>query len=323
MNKSLQSLKGEIEDSRNGINDRPIASNTREYVATATGTFESWQVERFLQLSTTNDKKACLAELGRLCNRGILERVDGRNGIYRPVDKSLEKMDLSHISSTVFDLWLPFGLHEYVRIFPKNIIMIAGEKDAGKTGVLLNVVESNMNKHRVHYFNSEMGPEELVDRLEQFDIGKEGFVDNPNFIPYERSQNFADAIVQAKAQNDIILVDFLELGDNFFLVAKEVKAIFDKLDKGVALIAIQKDEKKEWGRGAGFSNEKARLYVNLLEGGLAKIKVAKAFYRDKGNPRGKITNYKLVDGCKLSHDGWHYQSDEEDAGVTKTYWGSK
>jgi hypothetical protein len=168
--------------------------------------------------------------------------------------------------------------------------------------------------------NSEMGPEELVDRLEQFDIGKEGFVNHPNFIPYERSHNYADAITIAKAENDIVIVDFLELADNFFQVAKEVKAIFDKLDKGVACIAIQKDEHKEWGRGAGFSNEKARLYVNLMKSGIAKIKVAKAFYRDKGNPRGKITNYKIVDGCKLSCDGWHYPTDEQDAGVKQPRW---
>ena len=310
MNESLQSLRGNIKD--NGPSGS-IASGTREFAEKTHGTFESWQVEKFLQLSTTNDKKACLAELGRLQKQGILERVGGRNGVYRRIDSEYEYIDFLNAPTEEFDITLPLGLSEIVCTYPKNIIVVAGVQNAGKTCFMLNVVKMNMDRHNVWYWSSEMGASELRMRLEKFDIPLTAW----KFKPAERSSCFSD-IIQA---DDINVIDYLEVEDNFFMVGKELKAIYEKLNTGIALVALQKDKHKEYGRGATFGLEKPRLYVTL-DHSVAKIVKAKN-WRGVNNPNGKICNVRIVNGSDLSGDEWHRQSDEEDAGIKKTYWGSK
>ena len=54
---------------------------------------------------------------------------------------------------------------------PKNIIVVAGTPNAGKTAFLLNVVQMNMSgKMPIHYFSSEMGSMEFKGRLQKFDL---------------------------------------------------------------------------------------------------------------------------------------------------------
>ena len=163
------------------------------------------------------------------------------------------------------------------------------------TALMLNLIRMNMANHRIAYFSSEMGPEELKLRLNNFqDVGQ----DEWKFEAYDRSGNFADVI----QPNAINLIDYLEVTTDFFKVGGEIKTIFDKLDKGVAVIALQKKKGAEYGRGAEFSLEKARLYLSMDDGEL-KIVKAKNWGPDAKetghNPNGRIYHFSLVGGCKF------------------------
>jgi len=50
-------------------------------------------------------------------------------------------------------LWI----ERWVKTLPKNIIILAGEANAGKTALLLNFCSMNMGKFKINYFSSEMG----------------------------------------------------------------------------------------------------------------------------------------------------------------------
>ncbi|MBW2618874.1 MAG: hypothetical protein JRC92_08370, partial [Deltaproteobacteria bacterium] len=195
----------------------------------------------------------------------------------------------------VVDLKWPFGLERLIDLYPKNIVVVAGAPNAGKTALLLNLIRLNMTKHQITYFSSEMGPEELKLRLLNFeDLSP----DDWNFGAYDRSSNFVD-VIQPNAVN---IVDYLEVTDDFYRVGGEIKAIHDKLDKGLAVIALQKKKGAELGRGAEFSIEKPRLYLALDDGELKIIK-AKNWgpeAKETGqNPNGKIFYFSLVNGCKF------------------------
>jgi predicted ATP-dependent serine protease len=108
----------------------------------------------------------------RMVTEGLLERGT-RRGQFRRIEKEAEIIDFANADcSTILDLrWpAPFNLQRLVNLYPKNIVIVAGATNAGKTALLLNVVQVNMDRHRVVYFSSEMGPEELRLRLEKFDI---------------------------------------------------------------------------------------------------------------------------------------------------------
>ena len=139
-----------------------------------------------------------------------------------------------------------------------------------------------------------MGAEELRLRLEKFELPLSDW----KFKPYERASNFGDAIVP----DAVNIVDYLELTDNFYQVGGQLKAIFDRLTTGIAIIAIQKKAGIDMGRGAEFSLEKARLYLSMDSGELKIIK-GKNWAQPGQNPNGKVFTFKLVNGANFIEIG--------------------
>jgi ABC-type phosphonate transport system ATPase subunit len=200
---------------------------------------------------------------------------------------------------------LPFEIDKKVEIMPGNIIAIAGEVNAGKTAFLLNVLNENMHKFEIHYFSSEMGGSELKKRLKKFDYPLS--LSEWKFKFKERSDNFGDIIVSGEGKINII--DYLELHDNFFLVAKHLSDIHKRLKGAIAIVAIQKNPGTDTGLGGFRGMEKPRLYLAMSKG---KLKIVKAKnWATPVNPNNLEVGFKIVDGCKLIKTGdWHLASSE-------------
>jgi len=144
-----------------------------------------------------------------------------------------------------------------------------------------------------------MGDTEFRKRLELFDMPLTEW----KFKPYHRAVSFADLIT---AEKKIFIVDFLEVTTDFWKVAQYIQEIHNKLKEGICIIALQKSEGRDNGRGGDFSKEKARLYISLdfipnKKVNQVKIVDAKA-WRTEINPRGLYRNYKLVKGSKFIPD---------------------
>jgi hypothetical protein len=278
------------------ISEFNLAADAREWVLSSSGVFLSSDFVKEAGLSSMSSRefnKNLSKVFERLANDGLIERNGGRRGCFRRVEKESEIIDFAHADcSTIFDLrWpAPFHLERLVNLYPKNIVILAGATNAGKTALLLNVVRENMDRHKVLYFSSEMGAEELRLRIEKFQLP----VSSWRFEARERAANFADAITP----DAVNIIDYFELTDNFYQVGGEIKKIFDRLTIGIAIIAIQKDENKEFARGGAFSAEKARLYLSMNPGELKIIK-GKNWARPGHNPKGKVFKFKLVDGCNF------------------------
>lgn len=268
-----------------------IASDVRAWVETTSGYFETTACHRELQLTTKEQMKAANMELLRLCEGAspILEHYGGRRGSYRRIEHDAEDIDFLTVPTQDLDLRWPFEIERFVRTLPKNIIVVAGEPNAGKTAFLLNVVKLNMGKHDIRYFSSEMGALEFQDRLSKFDIP----LDQWRFKPKERSSNFADVI----APDAVNIIDFLEIHDEFYKVGKFIKEIYDKLDKGVAIIGLQKNTGASHGLGGLRGAEKARLYLTMEQ---HVIKIIKAKnWTTQENPNGLELHFGLVKGCQF------------------------
>ena len=109
-----------------------------------------------------------------------------------------------------------------------------------------------------HYFNSETSPETFRRRLDAFGMPIDYWHKKLKVI--ERVTNFAD-VVQPDGFN---VIDYLELdGDRLFMVSKLIREIFNKLNKGIAFIGIQKAANAPFGRGGEFTLEKAQLAISL------------------------------------------------------------
>lgn len=284
-------LEAYVDEIYNSPHDRNLAESIFNFIATTQGYFSVTECDKELHIVTPGDKVNRRQIFFRLVSKGILERHPTKNGLFRRVehDSPVIEWETADISD-VFKISWPFELENYALMYPKNLAVIAGSPNAGKTAFLLNLIKLNMANHLIHYYSSEMGPEELKLRLSKFE--------NTNkwvFDARERSMNFADVIYP----DDINIIDYIEIvSGEFYKIAEELRAIFDKLNKGIAVIALQKKRGAELGRGAEFSLEKPRLYLSLDAGSLKIIK-AKNWAVEGQNPNDMEFKFSLVNGAKF------------------------
>jgi len=153
------------------------------------------------------------------------------------------------------------------------------------TAVCLNIVKANMNQDKeISYFSSEMLETEFKVRLQSFQPNTK--IEEWNFKPYHRTENFEDVI----DPNGLNIIDFLEIHDKFYTVGKTMVNIFNRLETGIAIICVQKTAGSDHGRGGSFLIEKPRITVNL-----------ERKYGDDDLPDGAtihVTNVKFPRGNK-------------------------
>lgn len=239
----------------------------------------------------------------KLVKMGFAERHPTIRGRYRKRETELIEMDFKNCDAVPVDIWLPFDLSDLVEIYPGNMIMIAGVKSSGKTGTLLNIIDQNQNNWDIDYFNSEMGEQELRRRLDLFPYKT---IDMWNFKAYRRASNFGDAI--QGGTNKLVIIDFLEVHDEFYAVGRELKAIHDNLNGAICVVAIQKNPGCDVGLGGWRSAEVSRLYLSI-DRGRVKITDAKNFRNSKENPNGKIRRFSIKSGCQINYKSeWHLES---------------
>ena len=255
-----------------------------------------------LKVIEAADKTACRMAVNRLVARQILEKIDGgRSGSYRRIDNSADETKFLTEPKGEFKIHLPLELHTMCKIFPHNIIIIAGSKSSGKTSFMLNIALDNQNKHKVIYLNSEMGDEEFTERMVKLGCNSPADI---KFKCYQKSSNFQDSINGDKA---IHIIDFLEIHDKFYEIGKSIKQIHDKLREGIAIIGIQMKGGEHLGRGGDFSKEVSRLYLSLDYD--VNVRCTKVRIEEMKSPkhqegyRGWHRFVKIIDGSRLSPMG--------------------
>ena len=281
-------------------NNLSLTDEIHDYIQGTEGVFTLRDVCEMTNVGNdrTGKNKASVI-LGRFVQDGTIKREGKKNGVFRKVDASVVEMDFLNANEKVEDIWLPFGMEKLVTVHPGNILLFAGEPNAGKTAMLLNIVKYNQEKYKVHYFNSEMGGSELRKRLKNFD---NTFIGDWKFRAIERSHDFEDAIVPGEGNLNII--DFLELYDSFYEISGKLAKIHDALDGAVCVVTLQKNTGSDWGLGGQRGMEKPRLYCSLSPGVLKIIK-GKNWATDR-NPNGLQIKYRLQGGCNLNTNGdWH------------------
>lgn len=286
----------EIAKSSNFKREKSVTETIEEWVSVTDGYFSVTDCFNALHSVTNSNQTTFRGTLLRLAKRGIIEKHGNKDGVYRRIDNDVEPVNFLTAPTDDFPLTLPLGVSDYCQLYPGNIVIVAGSKSAGKTAFLLNIVRDNMQRHEIVYLNSEMGDTEFRKRLELFGDPLADW----KFNAYHRASNFADLITPGKK---IFIVDFLEITSDFWKVAQYIQEIHKKLKEGIAIIALQKSEGKDNGRGGDFSKEKARLYLSLdylADEKVNRVKITDAkAWRTSENPRGLYRRYKLANGSKF------------------------
>jgi hypothetical protein len=304
LGKALEDLKNYLEAHESHGDERGnqgLARKVKEYIEGIEGTFQTAQVYSDLGAVDTKAKAAVRQALARF-NGVLIQPYGDKSGLWRTIRGEIQEMDLDNVVVEDLRLWLPFDLHNYAQILPNNLIVITGDPDSGKTAFLLNIIKHNIQDWQCHYFNSEMGSVELRKRLDLFGDFP---IKHPNFRAYERSSSFQDVVQPGKYVLNVI--DFLEITDEFYLVAKHLADIYRNLGDSIAVVAIQKKSQAcDLPLGADRSLEKPRLVVSLSRGNRSepnRAKILKCKNRKTQHSMiGKTRYYKLIAGSEFRCD---------------------
>jgi len=247
-------------------------------------------------MTTREDQKKLWIILSRLAKEGLLEKTGRVAGEYRIVQKEYEVVDAGSIQVTKgIDISLPFMLEQYVDILPKDLIVVAGTPNAGKTAILLDMVARNQDKWECWYFSTEMGQQACARRLAQRDPHidwKFKFVQD--FGAYED-------VIKPDALN---FIDYVEQNEGeAFKIPGILAKVQRKLKKGVAVVALQKNTGKGWAVGGEQTRAKPTLFLSVEQqypGQILKIEKAKAF-KDY-NPNGFFLKFKIIKGINLRNE---------------------
>ncbi len=243
-----------------------------------------------LGLKTPNEKAMCRMAFKRLVEKGILEQVTNQVGVYRSVNGHLAPLDFMNADTEPFHVKFPLGVHEYVTLYKKSLVVLAGEPNAGKTAFMLNTAWKNIDLSP-RYFSSEMGAAELQIRLKKF----------PHDLrDWQRVQFYAKAsdFPRVIDPNGLNIIDYLEVSKDFYEIGGLLTDIFNALDKGVAVVAIQKPSGRDTGVGGARTLDKARLYM-AIEPGILKIIKGKIWRNECTNPNGMWIKWLLGGGANF------------------------
>lgn len=237
-------------------------SQVEEWITTmATGVFHytkvmDGQVGKELYTQLRNVLKRCKS-------KGLVYPVPSKgDGWWRPADNSLDELQWWDSGEIADDnLALPLGLSNYCVIPRPALVIVAGKYNAGKSAFCLNIVKLNMDKWGgyLDFYVSE-GAEMIKPKF-----AKLGITDAPSFRTYRRTENFADVI----QPDNLSVIDYLRVDmEQSYAVSAKLFEIFNKLNTGIAVVAMQKPpgERKLAFGGASTAFEPS-LYVGMESNG--------------------------------------------------------
>jgi len=295
---------------------RSIAA-AKQWVRRAKGKFTVSEFSKETGIKNIQLRDKLLDELVR---QKLIERDESRNGWYHRIDTDLQLMDWVTAQVEPYPIWLPLGLNEKAVISPGNIIVVAGETNAGKTAFVLQTIYRNLSTNggahgTIRLFNSEMHPAELRGRLLSIDNRVEAWA---GLHPYSRTRDF-HLVVDPDGLN---VIDYLENLDDFWKVGQYIAAVHNALHGGVAIICLQKKTGAELARGAEFTLEKARLGLSISFDGhanymrITKCKTPVNF----PNPQGQEIDFTIDKGAHMSpipDCGWGWVTKDQREARTK------
>ncbi len=264
----------------------------RGWVVTTTGTFTYKDLFFEKGITDPTNMDYAYVVMKRLCEENLIKAINGRHGTFRLIDKDAPILNWKGVEDFEgLDIHWPFKLEEFVKIHQRNVIVVGGDPNEGKTAFLHNVIDLNWRRYPIVLFDSENSEKELALRFAQYPDHKLW----PADLVRERSQNFSDVI----EPDYINIIDYLEITDNFFVVARFLREIRDALGKGIAIVAIQKAKGAELPIGRDFSRQIARL-VLTIDPGVLTIRKAKSFAQRGVNPNNMKFSFKLKDGAHFT-----------------------
>lgn len=274
--------------------------------------FETKEIYAEHNINAAESKLNIRKALYEYTKKGRLE-YDKNRARHRVVNRELDVLQWDTADpNDILDISWPYGIQDQtdfgfddnLTLYPKSVVVIAGVSNMGKSTFMLNLTVMNMDNWNVRYMTNEMNAEEFADRMKPF----EAFYDltddegRPRFEAIERFEDYQDIILP----DGLNIVDYLDPGENPYMVGQMIDSMRRRLNRGVVFIALQKklttvtmkdgtkkDIISDYGTGGQYSEHRARIVLHIERDHLYVKKAKKC---RKWPLTGKRFQYQIIDG---------------------------
>ncbi len=236
-------------------------------------------------------KKYVAIKLSRDVAKGLLRR---RGKKFKALDKStVKKMNpLTEARDNKIELKFPtrFGFNETININEGDVIVIAGESNQGKSTLAMNILADNMDSLPVFFISTEMTPSKFAKRLATMTwVNPVREDDTPKFeYGFTDATNYEEIIEPDK----INIIDWVGLRDNYYQIENIIQDMKAYLNKGIAVLVLQKKEGQDAPVGGEFAYRRADVCFTISKG---LLKVLKVKDWNPPNPNYKTFAFKITD----------------------------
>lgn len=330
---NAQLTKNSRETNATNANNRRFQGNLtgalREYCKENQGVITAEQIDREFGLVDPKDKNLRRQALLTLSREKTIIKDTGKTpGRYLILNNDIEWISFSKTDINYFDIMLPLGLNRLVKLPPKSVIVVAGTSNAGKTALSLEILKNNIYKpYKKLYLMSEMGPTEYCQRVCKISPHNTELWEK-NIMAASMTTGFYNPIITHNP-NGLTVIDYLEeIDGEYYKITSSIRQVYDAIDKGLAVVNIQKHSKAEVGRGGEGTTEKARLYLTIdtlahqPNCTISAIKIKKAKDYPSENPNGKEIHVKISASCEMEAiSDWMYCNQTQREKFMKQYEG--
>lgn len=260
------------------------------------------EICRQLVITDREDRDNVSKILYRKVEQGRLEKI---RKAYHYINVSVKEIDwVNAPDEDTLDIRFPYGVEDqtkfgfdrHVIISPGDIIVIAGQSNAGKTLWCQNLLWENMDAFDCTLMGNEYTPGKFKRRVSRMTwrnpINDDG---TPKFELLERRSRWQDII----RPDNINIIDWINLTDNFYAIGGIIENIQEKLHRGICVISLQKTGENPHGRGGTFSADLSTLYLSM---DFNRMTVVKAKEWRKYNPNNKIYGYDIINSGTQFHN---------------------
>jgi len=281
-----------------------LTERAKEYVAACTGEFTAWALAKELGIHCIDDRDSIMSDL---CQMKLCEPTGRKNGSFVPVSDAAPEIDWLHAKEAYEPLLLPFGLHRAAGVTQHSLVLVAGETNTGKSYLSMLIAHMNLKQNggayeEIDFWNSETTPEAIRANAKRVDYDVEHW---RGLSVKERTEDFHHVI----KPDGLNIIDYLQIEDEFYLVGKKIKLIFEALNTGICIIFIQKKKGAPFGIGGAFTQHKPALALSLTEQhGIVACKITKLkFPLQFPNAEGMEYDFKFnAQGGIDPVAGWRY-----------------
>lgn len=289
------------------------------------GWFTVAELDREFGWTTPEQKQRRERAVQELVAAFVLEPSPQSKTKYRVRNYDEETIDIfAPNDGPTYDAILPLGLTGRLDLAPRNIVVLAGESNTGKTAILLNTLMENKeyfaemdNPKHLSYFSSEMSGPELVKRLDGFGVPRE-FWKGIDFV--NKSFDFNNLIFKDERRRaGVNFVDYLEPKEaDFTTLGSDLQKIYAAMTTGITFVAMQKKTGTDIARGGELTKEKARLYISVSHvfksphGEVCEAKIIKCKFSKGENMNGQRMFFLIQGGAQLETLApWQFCSQEQ------------